>query len=250
MAVMAEQATQAEKAKLSDDDKKFNRQINYFIMRYMWQVICGRNPNDTIYMAFHTSRERYTRIINTGVVRYAKGELDSLSQTTGLKKEIFLGEVRFSCPYAVKKKPTQENQKTGKKQEPVKEIKEITEKEWQDLFQWREVRTGAKGQKSPQDRIYQILRHVKQSDVENWDFYRLCYFLKERTPAPSKVTKEQFRDMQQAISDLSFSILDKCEVGQLQNLQKLLKEKSTLVDGIITYKNARGKEKQEKKENI
>lgn len=247
---MAEQATQAEKAKLSDDDKKFNRQINYFIMRYMWQVICGRNPNDTIYMAFNTSRERYTRIINTGVVRYAKGELDSLSQTTGLKKEIFLGEVRFICPYEVKKKPAQENQKTGKKPEPEKEIKEITEKEWQELFQWREVRTGAKGQKSPQDKIYQILRHVKQSDVENWDFYRLCYFLKERTPAPSKVTTEQFRDMQQAISDLSFSILDKCEVGQLQNLQKLLKEKSALVGGIIIYKNARDKEKQEKKENM
>lgn len=244
---MAEQTAQAEKDKLSDDDKKFNRQINYFIMRYMWQVICGRNPDDTIYKAFNTSRERYTRIINTGVVRYAKGELDSLSQMTGLRKEIFLGEARFKCPYEVKKKPAQENQKTGKKQEPEKETKEITEKEWKDLFSWRKARTGAKGQQSPQDSICQILKRVKQSDVENWDFYRLCYFLKERTPAPSKVTKEQFRDMQKAISDLSFSLLDKCEVGQLQSLQKLLKEKSTLVSGIIIYKNARDKEKKENK---
>ena len=184
MEVLAEQ--KAGKTKLSDDDKKFNRQINYFIMRYMWQVICGRNPNDTIYMAFHTSRERYTRIINTGVVRYAKGELDSLSQTTGLKKEIFSGEVRFNCPYEVKKKPIQEKQKTGKKQEPEKEMKEITEKEWQDLFQWREVRTGTKGQKSPQDNICQILKQVKQSDVENWDFYRLCYFLSPNSTSCSR----------------------------------------------------------------
>lgn len=93
---MAEQEKQAEQLILSDDEKKFNRQINFFIMRYMWQVICERNPDDTIYKAFQTSRERYTRIINTGVVRYGKGELDSLSQITGLRKEIFLGEVRFN----------------------------------------------------------------------------------------------------------------------------------------------------------
>jgi len=235
---MAEQKKQTGQPSLSDEEKKFNRQVNFFIMRYMWQVICGRNPNDTIYMAFNTSRERYTRIINTGVVRYAKGELDSLSQITGLKKEIFSGEVRFKCPYGVKKS------NTGKKQ-VIEEI-EITDEDWKALFQWRKVRSGAKGQVSPQDRIYECLRKVKQSDVENWDFYRLCYFLKERVPAPSKVTKEQFRDMVQSVRNLSFSILDNCEVAQLQSLQKLLQDKNKLVTGIITYKNAKAGEKKEK----
>lgn len=235
---MAEQEKQTGQLSLSDEEKKFNRQVNFFIMRYMWQVICGRNPDDTIYMAFNTSRERYTRIINTGVVRYAKGELDSLSQITGLRKEIFSGEVRFICPYEVKKKDAEKK--------VIIEKREITDQEWKGLIQWRKVRNGDKGQASPQDRIYECLRKVKQSDVENWDFYRLCYFLKERTPAPSKVTKEQFRDMVQAVSNLSFSVLDKCEVAQLQHLQKLLQAKNKLVAEIITYKEARAGEKKEK----
>lgn len=235
---MAGQEKRTGQSNLTDDEKKFNRQINYFIMRYMWQVICERNPEDTIYKAFHTSRERYTRIINTGVVRYAKGELDSLSQITGLRKEIFLGEVRFNCPYEVKTKNAEKKQ--------VIEKREITEQEWKTLIQWRKERTGAKGEKSPQDKIYECLRKVKQSDVENWDFYRLCYFLKERKPAPSKVTTEQFRDMVKAVKDLSFSTLDKCEVGQLKNLQNLLFSKYELVRGIVTYKNAKSGEKKEK----
>ena len=95
------------------------------------------NPEDTIYKAFHTSRERYTRIINTGVVRYGKGELDSLSQITGIRKEIFLGEVHFSCPYELEKQDT-----AGKKSI---EKGEITDEDWKRLFQWRKVRSGAKG---------------------------------------------------------------------------------------------------------
>lgn len=243
--MMAEQGTQPEQHNNSGEEAKFNRQINYFIMRYMWQVICGRNPNDTIYMAFNTSRERYTRIINTGMVRYAKNELDSLSQITGLSKEIFSGEKRFKCLYEVDKKEPQEKpttekkQKPGEEQVPEKETIDITEQQWQNLFQWRKSRAGKKGQLSPQDEIYHLLRQVKRSDPDNWDFYRLCYFLRERTPAPIKVTKEQFRDMVNAISHLSFSILDKCEVAQLKHLQKLLKEKSTLVSAIIIYKNSK-----------
>lgn len=214
---------------MTEPEKKFNRQVNYFIMRYMWQVVCGRNPADTIYMTLDMSRERYTRIINTGVVRYGKGELDRLSQITGLKKEIFSGEIRFKCPY-----------------ENDKEQRAITEQEWKALFQWREVHSGEKGTKSPQDEICELLRKVNQTDIENWDFYRLCYFLKEREPAPLLVPKEQFRDMVNTIRGLSFSMLDKCEVGQLQQLQKLLKEKSTLINGIIVYKNAKSGEKKEK----
>ena len=71
-------------------------------------------------------------------------------------------------------------------------------------------------------------------------------FLKERKPAPLKVTAEQFRDIVKAVRGLSFSILDKCEVAQLRGLQKLLQEKNRLVTGIITYKEAKAGEKKEK----
>jgi len=46
------------------------------------------------------------------------------------------------------------------------------------------------------------------------------------------------------INQLSFSLLDGCQVGQLQKLQKLLKEKNALISSMIVYKNARDKERQ------
>ena len=71
---MSEQEKQTGQPILSDEEKKFNRQVNYFIMRYMWQVLCERNPEDTIYKAFHTSRERYTRIIKEALIKASKSQ--------------------------------------------------------------------------------------------------------------------------------------------------------------------------------
>ena len=86
---MAEQEKQTGQAKEVIDDQKLNRQVNYFIMRRMWQVIRGRSADDTIYKAFETSRERFTRVINTGVIRYGKGELAGLRQLTGFRGYIY-----------------------------------------------------------------------------------------------------------------------------------------------------------------
>ena len=99
---MADTEEKKPEKELTKEDKEFNRQINYFVMRYMWQVVCGRSAryaDDTIYNAFSTSRERYTRIINTGIVRYKKEELETLYRKTGIPTEIFTGEKRFECPY-------------------------------------------------------------------------------------------------------------------------------------------------------
>lgn len=214
---------------LSDAEKKFNRQINFFIMRYMWQVICGRNGEDTIYKTFKTSRERYTRIINTGAVRYAIGELDFLTEVTGLKRGIFTGEVRFKCPYKDGKTP-----------------KEITQEEWDTMFQWREERSREKGTKSPQAEVCEKLQKVKRTDADNWDFYQLCYFLKERKPAPPKLAGEYFRDIVYSIQRLSFSMLDGCRDQQLTDLQKILREKTNLFSGIIACRKAKAEEEKAK----
>ena len=98
---MAEQSKQVPQD-LSEENKRHNRQINYFIMRYMWQVVCKRGTG-RIYEAFGMSRERYTRIINTGKVRLGKAELSSLQQRTGLREEVFTGAIRFDCSYMVEK---------------------------------------------------------------------------------------------------------------------------------------------------
>ena len=212
-------------SELNEQKKQFNRRVNYFIMRYMWQVIHGRSrgDGDTIYDAFNTSRERYTRIINTGVVRYGRNELADLQQITGLRKEIFTGEERFICPYKGENGEVQ-----------------ITEQDWKD---WDKERKEGQ-EKVVQKRICECLKKVSTTNIENIEFYRLCFYLKNMEPAPSKTSPETLRHIMTEINQLSFSLLDGCQVGQLQKLQKLLKEKNALISSMIVYKNARDKERQ------
>lgn len=212
-------------SELNEQKKQFNRRVNYFIMRYMWQVIHGRSrgDGDTIYDAFNTNRERYTRIINTGVVRYGRNELADLQQITGLRKEIFTGEERFICPYKGENGEVQ-----------------ITEQDWKD---WDKERKEGQ-EKVVQKRICECLKKVSTTNIENREFYRLCFYLKNMEPAPSKTSPETLRHIMTEINQLSFSLLDGCQVGQLQKLQKLLKEKNALISSMIVYKNARDKERQ------
>lgn len=219
---MAEQEKQTGQAKEVIAEQKLNRQVNYFIMRRMWQVIRGRSADDTIYKAFETSRERFTRVINTGVIRYGKGELAGLCQLTGLSEYIFTGKKRFECSY-----------KDGDKEQS------ITREEWVDLFKWRETRNSNEDDK--QKRIYTLLNKVNKQDEKNPDFYRLCYFLKERKPAPIRLPSSEIRDVMNAINSLSFDMLDGCEPRQLVNLIKLMRSKLTLADSIRVYKEAQGK---------
>ncbi len=219
---MVEQEKQTGQAKEVIDDQKLNRQVNYFIMRRMWQVIRGRSADDTIYKAFETSRERFTRVINTGVIRYGKGELAGLRQLTGLSEDIFTGETRFECSY-----------KDGDKEQS------ITREEWVDLFKWRETRNSNEDDK--QKRIYTLLNKVNKQDEANDDFCRLCYFLKERKPAPLRLPSDKVQSVTAEIRSLSFEVLDKCEIGQLRELAKLLRSKLALTDSIRVYKEEQGK---------
>lgn len=93
--------------------------------------------------------------------------------------------------------------------------------------------------KAIQNSICKELRKVERNNKENWDFYRLCYFLRERKPAPLKAADVTVRDIENQIRGLTFELLDRCDIGHLQGLQKLLKEKSGLVNGIATYKRAK-----------
>lgn len=228
--------------------EQFNRQVNYFIMRYMWQVVCGRVRGDnkhTIYDVFQTSRERYTRIINTGVVRYKKGELDRLEQLTGLRKEIFTGEVRFRCPY----------------KEGGNVIEDIAEEEWHTLLDWRKpVVEDTEDTKDTEDKpgdtedgdkkkkpdnlekitklICARLRSAKRKDAGNWDFYRLCYFYENRRPAPIEAPGKVLNDTYRLVRDLNFEVLNGYKVGTLEQFRDALADGLTLVEAIIAYKKA------------
>ena len=116
---------------LEDKEKQcFYRQINFFIMRYMWQVIRGKakaNGNN-IYLDFEINRERYTRAIDTGRIHISKDEKNKLQERTGIRPEIFTGEVRFKLP-----NPNSKDSNT--------EL--ITVDDWKQLFELRQARKNA-----------------------------------------------------------------------------------------------------------
>ncbi len=199
--------------------EQLNRKINYFIMRRMWQVIRGRSSTDTIYAAFATSRERFTRVINTGIIRYGKGELEYLVRITGVRREIFTGKARFKCPY---------------KNAENTLVKDITEAEWAGLFSGDDGKLNALSPAKKE--IYEHLDMAKIFDTNNRDFYRLCYFLRKGKPVPDKGSTEYLKEIENAIQGLSFSVLDNYEPAKLEDLHQLLKEKYKLVDGILFYK--------------
>ena len=235
---MAEVQEISEKSKEQEQEKRFNRQVNYFIMRYMWQVIRGRKKEDgnTIYAALDMSRERYTRVIDTGIIRFWRGELDSWHEITGIRKEIFTGEERFRCEYTLTIK--------GR---AVK--KEITKEDWEawvkERIAIRQCNTTPLPKREKQQEICKRLKKVKRAE-DNRDFYRLCYYLKYREAAPIKGPAETLRDISMAIGNLSFDLLNKSELGQLGKVQELLREKEMLVGAVLIYREAEKAERDKK----
>lgn len=230
---MTEQSTQENQ--VTEEEKKFNRQVNYLIMRYMWQQYHrkGTNNTETIYDVFNTSRERYTRIINTGVVRYKKNELDFLTKLTGLERTIFTGERRFVC--------LEDGEET------------VTLADWEHLFEKRadliESNSGEQDEHRKQRKVYDavakpILSHIANADKRNKDsrdFMNLCYFLSHKAPAPPKTSYELIREVNKVLASLTFSVLDDCGTKELVDLAKLLAEKQKLAGAIAVYKREKEK---------
>ena len=221
-------------AQALEDKKRFNRQVNFFVMREMWQVVRGPNADDTIYICFYINRKRYTQVIDTGIIRYKKGELVWLQALTGLRKEIFTGEARFECSYKSERGAQDKNNL-------------ITAEDWDALVQWRKQKVkSTKTGNTIQDRVCSLLSKADQRNVETWDFYQLCYFLRERKAAPHKLPSETIQEIETAIKKISFFLLDRSEVGQLKKLHALMKSKQSLLNAMIVYKNEKDTAKKEK----
>lgn len=232
------QRVQAEKAE-REEAEMFNRQINFFIMRSMWQIVPVQYSNDTIEFTFNMSRARYSRIIDTGIARLSKDELEFLEKKTGVSSEIFKGEKRFDCL-----------NKDGK------EI--ITTEEWKELFKRRTKRRRLKSQLNEVEgtedyikskiayeeakKIYkeaEVVIKEKLKDIPrkgNMDFQRFCTFAEKGYG--SRLVRIQ--EIKQAISKIEFSLLDSCTGAELNDLSKLLGQKSKTVNAILQYRVARG----------
>lgn len=218
---------------------KPNMQINYFVMRYMWQLIRGRSKTETIYNEFDMSRVRYTRILNAENVRYAQKELNRLVYITGLPESIFTGKSRFTF--------------VNSKGEEI-----IAENTWKQWCEWREKKGKNRKQealdeklneepsngKSTQDTICACLNEAakqveENAGSQNWEFYQLCYYLSEQKPAPKNDPELQIKRAKIAIQELSFETLDSCNVARLKELSNEMRKKYDLIKAIMTYKSAK-----------
>lgn len=224
---MAEQAQgktpeQEKKEKEKQElEYRFNRQINFYIMRHMWQVVRGRNANDRIYECFGMSRERYTRAINSGKIRCSDEEAKQLEQLTGVSGEVFQGVERIE--FHSKKS-------------------DVSQEEWGKLFAWRngeeingekiDEKTGSALEK----KIHTALKEANRTDTDTRHFYRLCYFLKRSRPAPLYGADKQIRVIRHALGTLSFELALSCDIKQLRQIKTLLQEKTRMLDGIIVYR--------------
>lgn len=231
-----------EKKQAQERKKKmaFNRQINYFIMRYMWQAIRGRSAEESIYLALDMSRERYTRILETGKVGYGKNEVTFLWEKTGIPQEVFTGKIRFTFP-----------DKQGNDT--------ITEAEWRSLFELREIRKIKKadtranelrGELTDADRAdynqaqseykkaEKAIEEKLQKAPRKGDapFQRLCSFLKNGYGSRLEVIQE----VKQALARIKVTLLDECSKSELQELQKALTQKAKTVNAVLVYRGLKG----------
>lgn len=235
---------------LTPEQKQLNMKINYYIMRYMWRVIRGRKSEETIHDFLDTSRDRYTRIINTGKARISKEEKAKWHKRTGLPETVFSGDIRIECA-------------KYEKQDGQSIPRTITTEEWKKLFSLREKRREAhenigdnsdKQYKAAYEKskkkytqvektIQDILVGATRRDSNYLEFFQLCYWLKHVEPAPAKFPDEDVKPIIEALSLLTFRKLDECELDLLEPLYKELSQKAKLAKTVFEYKSAQQKQK-------
>lgn len=235
-----------QKQKQEQERQRLNRQINFLVMRRMWQVLRGRakagSEGQTIYDAFHMSRERYTRIIRGGNVRFSKEELKRLVTETGVRSEIFEGKDCFH-------------------------FDAITEKDWKGLFELRvlmdhhatpkenetEEARKAREKKERKEKIQEarafeqyLYSIMKQSDVDllkNPDLYYFAVYLKSGKPAMSIDIETDLQRMTQRLNSVEFAQLERCRADVLQEYLQGLKRQVDITSTLLRYMELKEKKK-------
>lgn len=220
---------------------RINRQINFFIMRHMWQVICKKSAKDqydTIYDNFDMSRVRYEKFINGEDIRWkvietqTKGkfyELDWLAHITGISKDIFNGDSRFS-------------------------IKGISDEQWDNLA-LALVKVDAKKKKevSPKEReaelqkkkdndklkrwIKSAMEKGDRQDSNNYHFYNLCYYLKERRPNLAPKENITLKTVSSVLKSVTLETLENADIQALKEFIQLLKTSTDKASTIQKYRS-------------
>lgn len=208
------------KKQISEEEQKrrqLNRQINFLVMRTMWQRFRGRaekgSDGQTIYAAFRMSRERYTRIINGETVRFSQEELKMLMQRTSMRREIFEGEVCF-CFDAVSRK------------------------DWEKLFELRE--SDIKKSKTFEKNIYEQIRDTDIDLVKNPDLFYFSSFAKSRKPTKDIEFEENLKKGVIWLNSINIAQLEKCDLSNIISFVKALESRYDMARTLSHYIELKG----------
>lgn len=212
-----------EQERQEQERQRFYRQINYHVMRKKWQAIRGRAKKgaqeQTIYFAFHMSRERYTNILRGRKVRISEEELRQLVAETGVRREIFEGKDHF-------------------------QFDAISEREWKNLFALRDKIKDEEGDERKKKleavREYEknLYGRIKESDVDilkNPDLYSFEQYLKRGTPATSVEVEADLKDKVQMLNNVSLTQLERCRSAVLQEYLHALEKQIDIAGTLLRY---------------
>lgn len=203
------------KKKLGTEEKErrqLNRQINFLVMRKMWQEIRGRanrgSTSQTIYTAFHMSRERYTRVIRGETVRFSEEELKRLMTETGVRGEIFEGKDCF-------------------------QFENISRNDWKKLFALRDE--DIKAAKEYEKYLYEQMAKSDVDMLKNPDLYYFAVYLKNGKPATDTDVEENLQRGIQWLSSITLTQLERCRVEVLQEYLQALEQQKDIANTLFHY---------------
>lgn len=229
--------------------QRFYMQINYLVMRTMWQAIRKRAKNNstgqTIYDAFHMSRERYTRIIRGQKIRLSEEELRRLVSETGVRREIFEGKAYFQFD-AISEKDWKKlfdlrnmDDIQGKTKAENLEGKSEEETEKIERRRKERIKTEQKNKrKDARDYEKYLYKQMNQSDIDllkNPDLYCFAVYLKRGRPETDIDIETALKERIKLLNSVSFSQLERCRSEVLQEYLQVLKNQMDIAETLLKY---------------
>lgn len=194
-------------------DEQFNRQINFIVIKGLWQKVIGRTKHGrrSLYEEFEMSIGRYNRLMYGMSSRITTKEAGKLAGKTGISSSIFTGEICFK-------------------------FSNITKKDWEELF---EKRYG--DSKEYQDHLKLLLAKISDEDFDkdkNFDLYRLDVFLKVKKDNITDANSETaVNKLIKIMDELPFELLDATAPDDLKRYIDALKRQTEMAQTVLAYTN-------------
>lgn len=229
------------------------RQINFYVMRYLWQIICGRQPRgrktETLYHYIGINKQRYINVLNGYNIRFSARELDDLVINTGISHNIFIGNRRLHIDGVTDKewdefcmlrdKRAQEREAHNAMVEKLgaglvtPEIAEVLEAS-------AEKKTRSEAQIQLESRIKAAIRNQERDDKSNADFFYVCYYMEHKSKYVNpESTLGQVLRLSEALSQTTVYLLEGLEEKELKEYRKTLMEQVKRIDAVQVYRTAK-----------